>query len=139
MALGGSTPRFINETISPRKRRTQETGTISSLVPQSFGLIYQNNPVWLLALRPHFVKCVYVLGSISFVEFKSMLSLNILNKSLYHNVIELLNSNLFSFSSPPQDVVYLISGTVSFLNDKFLEFRKKKAIYVTESHTRLRR
>ena len=107
---------------------------------QSFCIIFGNEPVWLLALRPQFVKKVYVSGSISYAHFNSILIENNLSASLYHNVIKLLGTNIVHFSSPPsQDLIYLISGSISFLNDKSLELGTKKGIYVTEQHTRLRR
>ena len=109
------------------------------MVPQSFCIVFQNNPVWLLALQSQFVSKIFVLGSITFDDFNARLENNILSKGLYHKVIELLGPNLFTFSSPPQDTIYLISGDVTFLNEKFEQFRTKKGIYVTEVHTRIRR
>lgn len=53
--------KFINESMQDKKRRREENGRIIPLVPQSFCVIFEFDPIWLLALRPYFVSQIYIL------------------------------------------------------------------------------
>ena len=50
-----------------------------------------------------------------------------------------LDKSCFSFSPPPPNVIYLISGSITFLNELPAWLRHKKGTFITESHFRVRR
>ena len=58
---------------------------------------------------------------------------------MYQETIFILGSQRFRFSPPLSHVTTLISGSITFLNEKYLIFGKKKAIYITDEHVVLRR
>ena len=64
---------------------------------------------------------------------------NKIEKRLYQETIHILGSRSFSFHPPKSDVTTLICGSVTFLNEKYLIFGKKKAIYITDEHKIFRR
>ena len=117
----------------------EERGKIQKITPQSFCLLYESAPVWLLALTPRNTDCIYLLNCDSFVDFNTHLDENKLDKNLFHSVISALGRQRFIFNPPPDDIVYLVSGSLSYLNEKSNKILKKRGIFITDHNVRFRR
>ena len=122
-----------------RTERMEERGRLSDYSPQDFHLVFENKPVWLLALNSSFTKDIYCTKCKTLLDLLSLCADNKIEKSLYQEAILILGSQRFRFSPPLTHVTTLISGSITFLNEKYLIFGKKKAIYITDEHVVLRR
>ena len=58
---------------------------------------------------------------------------------LYYNIINYIGPNHFKFVPPPDQVIYLISGSISFLNERRNTLRDKQGLCITEITTRCRK
>ena len=120
---------------NPRKWCTapnewRKGGQISHETPQSFCLLFERSPVWLLSLNSGNTAYIYLLNCDSFVDFNAHLDGHKINNSLYHSVISSLGRKRFVFSPPPEEVIYLVSGSLPFLNEQSrLIVNKKRDIY----------
>ena len=117
----------------------EERGRVKHVKSLNFFLVFEHAPVWLLALTRTFVNKIYMDSCKSFSELDSQLNENNIDKSLYHNVISCIGNRRFAFDPPPVDIITLISGSVAFLNEKYSIFGQRKAILITDNHTRYRR
>ena len=127
---------FLNARLPPIISRRVEEGVIMKIQPQSFCIIFEKAPIWLLALDPSYVVKIYLSEIFSFDHLYSHLLELKIDQSLYTNVISSLQPSTFEFTSPPNDVVYLISGTTVFLNERLNIIRQKQAIFVTDTSVR---
>ena len=122
-----------------RPIRMEERGKLQKITPQSFCLLFEFAPVWLLALTPLNTDCIYLLNCNSFAAFHSHLHEHKIDKILYQSVISALGKRCFIFSTPPDDIVYLVSGSLPYLNDKSVKILNKRSIFVTDHNVRFRR
>ena len=122
-----------------RPERKEERGRVTAYEPQDFLLVFENNPIWLLALNPTFTRRIYCNKCKTLLDLLSLCADNKIEKSLYQATILILGNQRFKFSSPLCTVTTLVSGSIAFLNEKYLIFGKKKAIYITDEHKIFRR
>ena len=122
-----------------RTDRVEEHGQIKNYARQSFCLVFETEPIWLLALQPQFTKYIYLSGYTSLSNFHCDLQQHKIDLGLYHNAITSLGFSSFIFSPPPNNITYLLSGSISFLNEQSHQIVTKEAIYITDKHTRFRR
>ena len=106
--------------------RMEGQGKIQKINPQYFCLLFESAPVCLLALTPRNTDYVYLLNCDSFVDFNTHLDENKIDKNLSCSVISTLGKCRFIFSPPPDDIVYLVSGSLPYLNDKSSKILKKE-------------
>ena len=97
-----------------RPYRLEERGELLEYCPQNFCLIFETAPVWLTALRQPQVKKIYVSNYTSFSSLICHLQQNKIDLGLYNHFITSLGRTRFCFSSPPDNVTYLVSGTIPF-------------------------
>ena len=117
-----------------RYNRVEERGQIKKGCCLSFFVVFEHTPVWLSALSPTFTCKIYIDTCQSFSELNSLLIENKIEISLYQRIIACIGPTCFVFDTPPQDVITLVSGSIAFLNEKYSVFRKRKAIFITETH-----
>ena len=120
-------------------KRVEEKGQIKQFQPLVVWLIFEKAPVWLLALQPNLIQKIYVYGMYSFDHLFSCLTENKIDHTLSYLVITTLGQHSFAFTSPPTDAICLISGSISFLNDRSSLILNKKGIFITENDLRCRR
>ena len=130
---------FLNHEMVQSSKRKVEAGVIKTYQPLSFCIIFEHAPIWLLALDPSFVVKVYLSDMFSFDHFYSHLTQLKIDQKLYSNYISSIGTSLFCFTSPPNNAIHLISGSISFLNEKSGMIRQKKAIFVTDRSTRTKK
>ena len=122
-----------------RSDRVEESGQMKQFKLQSFCIIFESEPVWLLTLKPQFTKSIYVLGCTSFSNFNCYLQQHKIEPALYYIAMTSLVLSSFHFSSPPNNVTYLLSGSVAILNEQSKRIVTKTAAYITDRHTLFRR
>ena len=132
------TENFFNPVQHVETKRVEERGQIKQNEPLIAWIIFEKAPVWLLALAPNMVQKIYVYGMYSFDHLFSHLTENKIDHNLYYLVINSIGQQSFVFTSPPADVdaICLISGSISFLNDRTSLILNKKGIFITENTTR---
>ena len=123
---------YLNYSCRAASERKIERGSIKPLRPLYFCIVFQFAPVRVLVLRRHFVKKIYLYNCVSFDDFYSQLKENKIDQTLFLNVIHLIRTDLFEFSSPHPDSIYLISGSLPFFNDRSAWIRNKKGIFITD-------
>ena len=97
-------------------------------------VFFEITPIWILAMRPDICHTIYVPNCESFVDLNTILDNYKIDKTLYHLVIDFVGAHRFRFSEPNDDVLYLVSGSISFLNDIPLLIRQKRGIFITDKH-----
>ena len=117
----------------------EERGKSQKITPQTFYLLFESAPVWLLALTPRNTDCIYLSNCDSSVHFYTHLDENKIDKILYHYAISTLGKRHFIFSPPPNNIIYLVSGSLPYLNDKSSKILKKRGIFITYHSVRFRR
>ena len=122
-----------------RSERKEERGRVTLFEPQDFLLVFEKYPIWLLALNPSFTKRIYCNKCKTLLDLLSLCEDNKIEQSLYQATILILGNQRFRFSSPLCAVTTLVSGSMAFLNEKYLIFGKRKAIYITDEHKVFRR
>ena len=75
----------------------------------------------------------------SFSQLAKHLTDKELDFTLYNSLVSYLGRSSFSFKSPPEDVLHLISGNVNFLNEKASVLRIKRFLYCSDVHHKYRR
>ena len=103
--------------------RMEERGQLQVYPSQSFCILFETIPIWILAMRPDICHIIYVPNCDSFVNLNTILDNYKIDKTLYHLVIDFVGAHHFRFSEPNDDVLYLVSGSISFLNDISLLIR----------------
>ena len=111
--------------------RMEERGQLQVYPSQSFCILFETIPIWILAMRPDICHIIYVPNCDSFVNLNTILDNYKIDKTLYHLVIDFVGAHHFRFSEPNDDVLYLVSGSISFLNDISLLIRQKKKLRST--------
>ena len=117
----------------------EERGQIQAYQSHSFCILFETAPIWILALRPNICRWIYLPTCNSLEHLISIISQHKIDKTLYLLLIRYLGNHRLRFSAPTQDVIYLVSGTIPFLNDKSFEIGQKKGIFITDHHLHLRR
>ena len=109
-----------------RPERQEEYGQVQAFQKHDICVIFEHIPVWLFCLKPSFIKTIYLNECRSFDHFYSKLKEYKIVKSLLSHVISNLDKKCFCFANPPPHVLYLISGSITFLNDLPPWLRQKK-------------
>ena len=122
-----------------RTSRVEEVGRIPKYNTHAFCLIFEREPIWLLALRKDFTRCIFIHNYNSVVEFFEHLTEHKIDNRLYENVLQHLGTSRFIFSSPTTDAIYLVSGSIPFLNEISSMIRQKRGVFITDNHLRFRR
>ena len=104
---------YDQEVIERSKRKT-ERGIISHNNKLSIAMIFQGNPIWLLALEPNYVKKIFMVDFESFSQLAKHLTDKELDFTLYNSLVSYLGRISFIFKSPPKNTLYLISGDIPF-------------------------
>ena len=117
----------------------EERGQIQAYQSHSFCILFETAPIWLLALRPNICHWIYLPTCNSLEHLISIITQHKIDKTLYLLLIRYVGNHRLRFSAPTQDVIYLVSGTIPFLNDKSLQIGQKKGIFITDHHFNLRR
>lgn len=81
------------------------------------------------------MKKVYLSDYASFDAFYSHLKENKIDQTLFLHVVHFIGTDLFAFSQPHPDSIYLISGTLPFFNERSTWIRNKKGIFITDYST----
>ena len=84
-----------------RAVRMEERGNVSTLAPHSFQLVFENEPIWLLALLSTSTLHIYIEGCTAMSDFSSRLIENKIDLGLYTSIINTLGRRKFVFLSPP--------------------------------------
>ena len=124
---------YEQEVVLRHTRKTEE-GIISQSKTISIAMIFQGNPIWLLALEPIYVDKIFMVEFHSFSQLAKYLTDKELDFTLYNSLVSYLGRSSFIFESPPKDTSYLISGSVKFLNDKASKLRIKTFTYCSDVH-----
>ena len=127
-----------NEAIR-RTHRVEERGQLQYYTSQSFCLLFETVPIWLLALRPDFCQWIYIPTCNSLEHLESIIAQHKIDKTLYSLVIGFVGKSRFRFHEPKHDVLHLVSGSIPFLNEKSIQIGTKKGIFITDHHLTLRR
>ena len=114
--------------------RNTERGIMLKLQKLSVACVFQRAPVWLLSLNVNTLEKVYMISVDSFNALTNHLTSNNCDTTLYNSIVSHLSRNIFTFVTPPSDVLYLVSGDVSFLNDQYELLREKRFIFTTDKH-----
>ena len=110
----------MNKTsVAPSSERKTERGILFPHQKISVACVFQRAPVWLLSLNVNTLSKVYMISVDSFVGLANHLTSNNCDTTLYNSIVSHLSRNIFTFVTPPSDVLYLVSGDVSFLNDQY--------------------
>ena len=104
----------------------EERGQVKKIVPQSFYLLFKSTPVCLLALNQRNAEYIQFLKCDYFVDLDAHLDENNIKKSLCHSAILSLGRKRSIFNSPPDDIIYLVSGSLPFLNENSILIMKKR-------------
>ena len=108
-----------------RHTRQTEKGIITQKKKLSVAMVFQGNPIWLLALEPNYVEKIFMVDFSSFSQLAKYLTDKDLDFTLYNSLVSYLGRTSFIFKPPPKDIIHLISGDVNFLNDKASKLRIK--------------
>ena len=103
-------------------------------LPQSFVLIFEKAPLWLLALNKRNTGKLYIPGCTSLSNFSLHLTKNKLDHGLYYDIILNIGINNIVFSNTPEDICVLVCGTIPFLNDQRSHLRQRKGIFSADRH-----
>ena len=110
-----------------RHTRQTEKGIITQKNKLSVAMVFQGNPIWLLALEPNYVEKIFMVDFSSFSQLAKYLTDKDLDFTLYNSLVSYLGRTSFIFKPPPKDIIHLISGDVLFLNDKASKLRIKNS------------
>ena len=124
---------FENDSVKRLTRKTEQ-GIIAQNKKLSIAMVFQGNPIWLLALEPNYIDKIFMVDFASFSKLATHLTDNELDFTLYNSLVSYLGRSSFIFQSPPKNIVHLISGDVNFLNDKAAMLRIKKFLYCSDNH-----
>ena len=119
---------YEHEVVLRHTRRT-EKGIISQNKKISTAMIFQGNPIWLLALEPIYVDKIFMVEFQSFSQLAKYLTDKELDFTLYNSLVSYLGRSSFIFKAPSKDTIHLISGSVHFLNDKVSKLRMNFFLY----------
>ena len=122
-----------------RHTRQTEKGIITQKKQLSVAMVFQGNPIWLLALEPNYVEKIFMVDFSSFSQLAKYLTDKDLDFTLYNSLVSYLGRTSFIFKPPPKDIIHLISGDVIFLNDKASKLRIKNFLYCSDVHRKYRR
>ena len=70
-----------------RTERKEERGRLSEYSPQDFYLVFENKPVWLLALNSSFTKKIYCNKCKTLLDLLSLCADNKIENRLYQETI----------------------------------------------------
>lgn len=130
----------VSTSININKRKfTVETGYIPTYSLHHFVLLFDKDPIWLLALERQMVDKIYMPNFESMSAFHAHLTSRGSISNLYNRAVTRLGLHRFIFAFPAlhTNSLTLISGSIDFLNsftNKDLPF-----IFVCDSHLRVRR
>ena len=113
--------------VNSRQKRQTEKGIIPRKRKLSVAMVFQGNPIWLLALEPNYVEKIFMVDFSSFSQLAKYLTDKDLDFTLYNSLVSYLGRTSFIFKPPPKDIIHLISGDVLFLNDKASKLRIKNS------------
>ena len=116
-----------------RHTRKTEKGIITHNKKIPMAMIFQGNPIWLLALEPNYVDKILIVEFQSFSQLAKHLTDKALDFTLYNSLVSYLGRSSFIFKSPPKDMIHLISGSVKFLNEKASKLQIKKSLLLRRS------
>ena len=128
-----------NHDVVIRLTRKTEKGIITRNKKLPIAMVFQSNPIWLLALEPNYVENIFMVDFESFSQLAKHLTDKELDFTLYNSLVSYLGRSSFSFKSPPEDVLHLISGNIKFLNEKASKLRIKRFLYCSDVHHKYRR
>ena len=117
-----------------RNHRVKEYEELSLIQPQHFALIFETLPLWLLALNNNSICRLYIPGCTSLSNFTLHTKKNQLDHNLYHNIILNIGIDNTLFSTPPSEIIFLVYGTILFLNEQRLRLRQRKVISIIDHH-----
>ena len=147
-------PKASPSTSSSTRTQRVEAGTLHRYRPTTFGIVFETEPYWLLALHPPFVKSVVCFNRNSLHSpmnrtpllsgFETSTDLwTTLTKfqdrfSLYNRTLQKLGLQHLVFTSDPEylhDVDFiLVSGSVSFYNELIDMVKSKQVIFIDDTH-----
>ena len=118
-----------------RSRRITETGTISIKNIDLVSLLFQGAPIWLFAFPLLRVSKIHILQCLSFGYLLTLVQKSGLDLEPFNAQVALIGRRYFLFGVQPfSPTLYLFSGSIIFLNDKYLKFRNKKCIAISDKH-----
>ena len=85
-----------------RHTRKTEKGIISQSKKISIAMLFQGNPIWLLALEPIYVDKIFMVEFHSFSQLAKYLTDKELDFALYNSLVSYLDMPYFIFKSPPK-------------------------------------
>ena len=119
--------------------RYTEFGVLAKKLPVTCAYVFEKSPIWLLVFTPKTLGSIYLVDFDDFSSLFKHLKTNHCDLKLYNFLVTHLRRSSFSFSSAPADSLYLVSGSVNFLNERAFLLRDKKFLFVTDHHCRVRK
>ena len=114
--------------------RLEEQGQIRVVLPQSFILIFEKAPLWLLVLNKRNTGKLYIPGCTSLSNFSLQLTKNKLDHGLHYDILLDIGIHNIVFANSPEDSCLLVCGTIPFLNDQRSHLRQRKGIFIADHH-----
>ena len=109
----------FNSTTSSYIRR-EEFDLLAPSIIDSIGLKFDGAPVWILGLHPIKVNTIFVPDFQSFSELLGHIEKCNVETSLFNKLVTLLGRRRFVFGQLGcPALVWLVSGTLQFLNEQF--------------------
>jgi hypothetical protein len=108
-----------------------------SPTPQSFGIVSEGLPIWLLSVEPVFTESVWFPGCSSMQEVVERFSTTPGASRLIELVVQRLGDSRVVFQRP-QEPLFLVSGSSQFLAEWLERHRDERSIAIIDRHTRHR-
>ena len=87
--------------VNSRQKRQTEKGIIPRKRKLSVAMVFQGNPIWLLALEPNYVEKIFMVDFCSFSQLAKHLTDKELDFTLYNSLVSYLGRTTLIFNSPP--------------------------------------
>ena len=132
-----------SEALQPSAEKKQRLGVkeskeIRSVEPQNWAIIFESYPVWIFSLTPDIILKIYLPNFDSWTAFRNAL-LSTANSGaivIYDAIVSRLGRRKFLFKDPPPDCVWLVSGSINYINGHLLA---RPGLGVVDSYNRGRR
>ena len=93
--------------------------------PQNWIIVFESYPVWLFSILKDFSKVIYFPQVTNWTQLRAKISSanEAGNIALFDSLITGIGRRLFGFGTAPKDGIFLVSGSVLFLNEHLLNRR----------------
>ena len=127
---------YDNNLSIKKLKRSTETGTIPIDRIESVSLVFEAIPIWLFSFIPLQVNKIFIPQCSSFGDLLTTFQNLGVNVDPFNAQVALIGRRSFVFNSESSEpTIYLLSGSISFLNDKFHKFQNKKCIAISHKHS----